>query len=302
MHITVVHNPEAGAGRPTRAELLAALRAADYECRYQTTHGDRLVVQDPGDAVLVVGGDGTLRQTVLALRGRDVPIVLLPAGTANNTACTLGIDVGLDSAIRRLTAGRPRAIDVGTSHGTWGDRPFIEGSGFGVVPELIDIVEGYAQDFGHDVADVLRRDLALLESIVALTPPFDCVIDADGKTHTARLLALEVMNIRFIGPRLPVAPDADPTDGMLDVAWVEEGERDLLRASIRDWRDGDDQGEQRRTTPFNRLRAAEVHVRCASPLAHVDDWLWPPPPLRRGRHQPLELQFGVSAGTQCLLI
>lgn len=302
MRITVIHNPEAGDCRPTQTELLAALRAAGHRPQYQTTHaGEQVVVQEPGDVALVVGGDGTLRRVALALHGRDIPIVLLPAGTANNMAATLGLDGNLDACVRRLSAGRQIGIDVGTSHGQWGEHRFIEGCGFGVVPQLIDIIERYTTEVPHrDRAAELRRDLGVLERVVALSPAFDCELDSDGAARTARLLALEVMNIRNIGPALPVAPFADPADGLLDIVWIEEAQRGDLVAAVRAWRDRPDAHEW--TALFSHVRAAHARVRCMRTLAHVDDRVWPEPGRRHDGEEPLDISFGVDAGTLPLLI
>lgn len=306
MRVTVVHNPEAGTGAPARAELLAALRSAGHDPHYIATRaGDELVVQEPGAAVLVAGGDGTLRQTAFALRGRDVPIVLLPTGTANNMAGTLGLDRDLDACVRRVSAGRRLAIDIGTSRGAWGDRAFIEGAGFGVVPELIDIIERYAHGTTtRDLAAELRRDLDVLERVVALTPAFDCTVDVDGRSRDLRVLALEVMNIGRIGPALPVAPSADPADGLLDIVWVEEAARSRLLSAVRGWQDRSMGGPfaEEGDTPFHRLRAPSVRVRCANALAHVDDRVWPSRSQRRARQHALDVSFGVEAGTLPLLV
>lgn len=303
MIVTVIHNPRAGDGEPTREALLDALRAAGHEPRYQSTRADDFpsALQEPGDVVLVAGGDGTVQTAALELATRGVPMAVVPMGTANNIATSLGLQRELDAIVKAVRAGREQQVDLGSSAGPWGERRFIEGAGFGVVPELIRVIDRYAAAQAPDAMSELRYARRVLDRVAALLPPFECRVHADGETHVLRPILLEVMNVQRIGPGLPIAPTADPTDGLLEVVWVEEPDREALRGAIRAWAAADEAiADAQHATSFGcrNLRAAEVRIECNAPLAHIDDDLW----KAKKKHRPgYEAVFTCERGAVRLL-
>jgi YegS/Rv2252/BmrU family lipid kinase len=76
-------------------------------------------VRSGAPMVIVGGGDGSLSCTVDEIVGRDVVFALLPLGTANSFARTLGIPLDLDGAIRVIANGRRRRIDLGIINGDY---------------------------------------------------------------------------------------------------------------------------------------------------------------------------------------
>src|SRR5689334_25394886 len=92
--VTLIHNPNAGDERqPSAGQLQALLKEAGYKVRYQPTaeSGWEKRLKRPTDIVAVAGGDGTVHKVARRLIGTDIPIALLPMGTANNISKTLGI-------------------------------------------------------------------------------------------------------------------------------------------------------------------------------------------------------------------
>ena len=90
--------------------------------------------RDAIDALVVAGGDGTVSQAAGALVGGHVPMAILPLGTANNIAVSLGLDRPLPELIAGWPAARRRALDVGMARGDWGERLFLEAVGTGLIP------------------------------------------------------------------------------------------------------------------------------------------------------------------------
>src|SRR6266404_1344907 len=72
----------------------------------------RRLVRDGAAAIVTAGGDGTINTVVNALAGIDVPLGILPLGTANDLARELGIPLDMETAARKMTIGTERRIDL----------------------------------------------------------------------------------------------------------------------------------------------------------------------------------------------
>jgi diacylglycerol kinase (ATP) len=295
MQVTIIHNPGAGDAELSRDALLQAVREAGHVATYQSTKSPDYpsAVQEPGDVVLAAGGDGTLRRVALELRGRHIPVALLPLGTANNVAASLGISGGLDDCIRRLTGGEPHRFDIGRCSGPRGDHLFVEGAGLGVIPELIRVMDKYDRSSGDEGREgSLQRAAAVMQQLVLLLPAFDCTVRSGGETLAMRLILLQVMNIPRIGPGIPIAAVADAADGELDVVWVAETGRGRLHAALQRSAAG-----EAAVLECGHRRAAEVVVTSDAPMLHIDDRTY----RLKGRPER-DVTFSCEAGRLTLLV
>ena len=135
MHVTLVHNPTAGEGSPGRDELCALLRAAGHEPYYVSSKKKkelRRALQDAEDLVLVAGGDGTVEEVARRLAGRSVSMAILPFGTSNNIATTLGVSGSAGEIIAGLSEATASRLDLGTVRAPWAKRVFVESAGVDV--------------------------------------------------------------------------------------------------------------------------------------------------------------------------
>ncbi len=115
------HNPAAGTSGHDKEGLLAALKLADMDVRYVAVKSDDLdnALKKRSDLVVVAGGDGTIDKVLTRLHNRSVPVALLPLGTANNAARSLGIAGTPQELVESWDIERTCPLDIGTVKGTW---------------------------------------------------------------------------------------------------------------------------------------------------------------------------------------
>jgi diacylglycerol kinase family enzyme len=85
------------------------------------------------DAIVVGGGDGSIRTIAHVLAGTDIPLGILPLGTRNHFARDLDIPTSIDEAVALIATGETRLVDVGEVNG----ETFINNSSIGFYPYLV---------------------------------------------------------------------------------------------------------------------------------------------------------------------
>jgi diacylglycerol kinase (ATP) len=102
MRIILIHNPKAGRDNHSKKDLMAALAKAGQHAIYQSTENDyKKPLKKPADLVLVAGGDGTVGKVGRELIDSGIPLSVLPLGTANNLARSLGFIASPEENHRR---------------------------------------------------------------------------------------------------------------------------------------------------------------------------------------------------------
>jgi diacylglycerol kinase (ATP) len=273
VRVTLIHNPNAGDEAHSRSELCATLADAGHDVRYHSIKADgwKEALHGPTDLVAVAGGDGTVRRVVKELAGSDVPLTLLPLGTANNIARTLGFR---DAAVAELARAWPRAsklaLDVGKVDSTSGGTQFVEAVGGGLFADLLARAEE-ADDDANDADEDLERGLRLLLEAITDARARPWTLELDGTDVSDDLLAVEALNVGESGPRIPLAPGADPSDGKLEVVLVRPDAAGSLAAHV------EARLEQRAPEPPQlevlRGRSLRMEFPDGCPV-RVDDRLW----------------------------
>ncbi|MFT4231561.1 MAG: diacylglycerol kinase family protein, partial [Leucobacter sp.] len=204
----------------------ARLRAGGADARLlvgdspeETRRHAAAAVAEGVDALVVVGGDGTLSLILDEVVGTDVPIALVPAGTGNDLARSLGLPHG--SAERAASAAdlalrsRTRAIDVAEAECGGLRRRFLTVAALGFDAKVSERTNRLRWPRGG-----ARYYLALVIELIRLRPaPFSLRIDA-GSARPATGILVAVANTRSYGGGIPICPEADPADGLLDVTHV----------------------------------------------------------------------------------
>ena len=272
MRVTLMHNPNAGDEEHSRERLTSVVRAAGHELHYQSVKDDEWseALAMPTDLVVVAGGDGTIRKVFKELAGGAVPATLLPLGSANNVARTLGIaDDETEVLVAGWPDGRRATYDIGVAAANRDETRFVESVGGGIFGEVLKRAE--AEKRSPDGAAKIHQGLELLQEVADEARPVHWEIEVDGRDVSGQYVAVEVMNIREIGPNIPLAPEAESGDGLLDVALVPPELAGGLFAHAEGRRAGE--AADRVELPVIRGRHVKMHPGDGCPL-HVDDQVW----------------------------
>lgn len=164
------------------------------------------------DLVVVGGGDGSMNAAAEALVETRLPMGILPLGTGNDLARTLGIPLDLDGAIDVLLRGRRQAIDVGRVNG----RYYFNVASLGLSVTLTRLLSpGIKKRWGR------FSYLLAAVRLISRRHRFAAELTVDGRRFTVRSLQIAVGNGRHYGGGLTIAPDARIDDRMLDVYSLE---------------------------------------------------------------------------------
>lgn len=163
--------------------------------------------------ILVVGGDGTCSRVAEAIleSGSGCALAVLPCGTGNDIAKTLGVNEMPAGDIARLAAaGTTSRMDVGRVERHY----FLNSLGFGFVASVLDATQHVRYLKGNTV--YIYSALAQLFTYRGLVVSVDAVSNSDAH----EMLMLTVSNGRFLGGAFRIAPNASVVDGQLDFGFI----------------------------------------------------------------------------------
>ncbi|MCI2422224.1 YegS/Rv2252/BmrU family lipid kinase [Saccharopolyspora sp. K220] len=185
------------------------------------------------DLIVLGGGDGSVSSVVDVLAHREVPLGLLPLGTANDFARTLHVPTDLDEACRTIAHGRLVDIDLGLCGNNYYVNRASVGIGAGVAEAMSPTLKKWIGPLAYPVATA-RAFLRHRPFSARLTFP-----DGDHKPVEYRgLLQLSVANGRYFGGGQLAAHDSGIDDATLDISVMRQGTlRDLISV-VRDLKRG----------------------------------------------------------------
>ncbi|MBT1703362.1 diacylglycerol/lipid kinase family protein [Chryseosolibacter indicus] len=264
----LLHNPGAGDGEHSMKDLAKLIKDAGYECSYSSTKAliKPTIKPDEIDFVVLAGGDGTVRKIARQLLDENLPIGLLPMGTANNIAKTLGLNKEVEEIIKSWDNENIKSFDVGRIHGFAEDKFFLEGFGYGVFPQLMKEMKKQNKESIEDPQLKLKAAVELLYEVVQGYKAVDCDMIIGDKHYHGRYLLVEAMNIQSIGPNILLAPHADPGDGKLEVVMIEESQRDELLHYLRQKIEG-----KEIQASFTTVKSNSMKIHWHGDLLHIDD-------------------------------
>jgi YegS/Rv2252/BmrU family lipid kinase len=161
------------------------------------------------DLIVIGGGDGTVSTAVSQLLKLNRPFAVIPLGTANDFARTLGLPSDPLEAAKIALNGREHRIDVGLVN----DRPYLNVASVGVASRVTELQSKELKRRWRVVAYAI----GLMKAARNLQP-FFVRLDLDGRPAWSGLVyQVSVGNGRFHGGGLVVADDAAIDDGKLDL-------------------------------------------------------------------------------------
>ena len=262
MKVLLLHNPAAGDDQPSADELVGLLGKSGCDVAYLASDSPELKrkLRDAVDLLVIAGGDGTVARVLTEIDGPTAPLTILPLGTANNLARALGISADLAELVAGFGEGRLVPLDFGVSDGPWGRQRFFESAGFGAIARALGPVNAAQVPRSEKIPQGRRAMKRVFHDL----RPAPVLISLDGRTVEEELLMLELTKIASLGPRLCLAPAADPGDGWIHVASLPAQRRAAMMA----WLDAPDRGP----APLEVRRARRVAVRWHGTPSHLDDY------------------------------
>jgi diacylglycerol kinase (ATP) len=293
MRITLMHNPKAGRGKHAKRELMAALAEAGHHAIYQSMRRSdyKKALKEPTDLVLAAGGDGTVGKVGRELIDTGIPLAVLPLGTANNLARSLGFCASPEEIITGLEDGESRAFDLGLARGPWGERHVFESAGGGLLADYLRDANGKTRKTKKlSKEQEMRRHVSLLRRMLHGYPARKWKMAVDDEDISDDYILWEAMNIRSVGPVLYLASQAATKDGQLDFVCAREEDRSLLMEYLDARLAG---ATTKFPLPLRRFRRLKIVWKNAT--LHFDSKVWPPKNQKAKRPNEIEITVKPSA-------
>jgi len=221
--VTALTNPASGHGAALHAAQVAIARLQHRGIEVVEIIGDDAedarylagaAVERGTDALMVTGGDGVVSNALQVLAGTDVPLGIIPAGTGNDHAREFCIPTkDPEAAADIVVDGWTETIDLGRIRDDKGGEKWfgtVAAAGFDSL--VTDRANRMSWPHGR-----LRYYIAMLAELSQLRMlPFRMVLDGTREIDSDITLAA-FGNTRSYGGGLLICPDADPSDGLLDI-------------------------------------------------------------------------------------
>lgn len=232
--VTVLTNPMSGHGNAPHASEIAIARFKKLGIDTvqivgrDAAHARELVdeaLKQETDALVVVGGDGVIALALQSVAATDIPLGIVPAGTGNDHAREYRLPTGDPAAaVDVIAAGVTASVDLGLIKGADGSKTWfgtIAATGFDSL--VSDRVNRMSWPHGR-----MRYNVAMVAELSKLRLlPFRMVLDGEREIHADLTLAA-FGNTRTYGGGMQICPNADHSDGLLDITMVKSASRTKL--------------------------------------------------------------------------
>lgn len=204
------------------------------------------------DLVILGGGDGTMNAAAGSLVETGLPLAILPLGTANDLARSLGLPLDPLAAARFIPRAQPQPVDLGWVNGHY----YFNVASIGFSAELAGELTSEAKKrfgvFGYAVAAV---------RVLRKVRPFGVTIEHDGKVERVVTIQVSVGNGRHYGGGMTVEQAATVDDGNLDFYSLEINHWWRLLALLPALR----RGTQGKAADVRAFKTQEIHLSTRKP-------------------------------------
>ena len=258
----LIANPGAGKPEESPKQLELATRllqqhgiqvdVALAKPKEEATPLAKQAVKDGYDLVIGMGGDGKLEAVLRGMVGRKTPMGMIPTGTQNNIAKSLGIPLEMEEACALIATQHVRKLDVGRVQVKNGKKLFFfELTAVGLVaalyPKANKLQDGNLSKL---------KDVALTLLNQQPDPAVFLTLDDESKVKVKTMLVV-VSNAPMFGANFLVAPDATVTDGLLDISvYPEFSKAELLAYYAQIRNEGFAANEK-----VQRFRASKIEIK-----------------------------------------
>ncbi len=223
VYAKLIANPGAGKPEESPKQLEMATRIlqergikvdiALAKPKEEATPLAKQAAKDGFDMVIAMGGDGTLEAVMRGMVGRKTPMGIIPTGTQNNVAKSLGVPTNLEEACTLIASRHIRKLDVGRVKVRNGKKLFFfELTAIGLVAALYPKANKLQNG---NLAKI--KDVALTLIHQEPEPEVFLTLDDESKIKVKTMLVV-VSNAPMFGANFLVAPNASVKDGYLDVS------------------------------------------------------------------------------------
>lgn len=191
------------------SRLTKILEDAGHKVDVEIVHGDKLVAtlerasrRRSVDVIMAGGGDGTISAAAGLLMNKKQALAVLPAGTMNLFARSLGIPLDLDQAVAAFAKGEVRSVDVALANG----QPFVHQFSIGMHAKMVKLRE--KMEFGSRIGKMTASARAAWNTIKN-PPNFRADLKIGGADTTVKTSGIGVSNNLFGEGHLPYADHPD---------------------------------------------------------------------------------------------
>ena len=273
-HARIIVNPVAGAGRTAREwpRIRELLRGQGLRFEHDQTEAPGHAIELAKEAIkkgyeiiVSVGGDGTIHEVVNGMYhgggNGNISLGIVCTGTGSDYARTFGISRYWEEACRRLTEPIRLKVDLGaieySDNGRRTERVFANFAGMGFDAEIVRRTSLSFKSFGSTISYLL----GIFTTLVSYRNR-EIKLIIDGDEMVQKVCAVVVNNGKYGGGGMFIAPDADPSDGRLDLMIIGDiGKADLIRSLPLIYK-----GTHGKHPKVQLRKAREVEIRSDLPL------------------------------------
>jgi diacylglycerol kinase (ATP) len=214
--VALIYNENAGDNGQSRSDIAELISRVGFSVSCFSKREVEKALDAPADIVAVAGGDGTVAKVAARSRPNGCPIAVLPLGTANNIAKSLGVGRPAVELVASWHIEKHMAFYPITVAGPWGRCRIVEGIGLGAIEQAIAELPRKT-GFGRARAKYAEAALGAAAE--------DLEIRIDSEALSGSFILFEATKFPYIGPNLRLAPGIDSVHRSFAVCSVGDGAR-----------------------------------------------------------------------------